>query len=81
MICIPPECDAAGAQEVHDRLCAETARADSAGPRLLDLGPGRPTAIALQLLMSAAATLRGQGAFAGFGPRAAAVLEGTGGDV
>jgi len=74
VIGVAAECDAAAIPVLLDRLQSETAEAGPASQFQLELEPGRPTAIALQLLLSAAATLRRRDGFAGFGPRAAATL-------
>ena len=71
---VPSDCDPAGAEEILAALRKRVAAASSGKPLILELTDGRPTAIALQLVASAALSLNRRAAFAGFGPTAAQIL-------
>jgi hypothetical protein len=71
---VQSDCDAPSAPGLLADLRAKVAEASRNRPLRLDLTEGLPTAIALQLIVSAAASLGRAQAFAGYGPAAAAAL-------
>ena len=75
VILVPSSVLADGVQDVLADLRARAAAIGAARPARLDLTDPAPTAFAVQLLTAAAVSLRAAGAFAGYGPTAAAALQ------
>ncbi len=74
MFTINADCDLASVGDLLGRLKQQVGAATPDNPLALDLAPGRPTAVALQLAVSAARSLGQRGAFAGFADTAARFL-------
>ena len=74
VLVLPAECDAATATALLPRLRHRVAGVLPDAPLQLDLTEGRPTAFALQLIVSARKSLVARSAFAGLGRHAAAAL-------
>jgi len=74
-ITISPEIGVADAPAARDLLIQAVAEASTTRPARLELGEGTAAAPALQLAVAARRALEPRGAFAGYGPRAAARLE------
>ncbi|WP_371059966.1 hypothetical protein [Rhodosalinus sp. 5P4] len=66
--------DLSGAQSVHASLCARLADLDPGRPVRLELGEGRATAPALQLLQATRLALQARDIDPALGPRARAAL-------
>lgn len=69
---IPGDCDAQAAVRLHADIAARCAGVRA--PLRVDLGPGDPTAFALQLAFAARRSLQARDAFGGWGPAAATAL-------
>lgn len=70
---IAADLDVAGAVACHDQLLSDCA----AGDFWIEFDGQRPTALALQLAVSARKTLEINGRFRGFGPQAAQIFNHT----
>lgn len=71
---INADCDLTSVDDLLGALKQQVGAATPDNPLALDLTPGRPTAVALQLAVSAARSLGQRAAFAGFGATAAQFL-------
>lgn len=71
---IDAQLDLAGAQSTHASLCERLGSLDPARPVQLELGEGRATAPALQLLQATRLALQARDIDPGLGPRARAAL-------
>lgn len=72
-IVIPADLDVSGAEAVHDSLC-QTLGPAQASEVSIDLSEGRPTQVALQLLLAAARAAEAAGHRISAGPAAAPFL-------
>jgi hypothetical protein len=70
LVQVPSDCDPSAAGAVLASLRDSVAAATAEQPLALELTQGRPTAIALQLVASAAVSLRRKSAFGGYGAHA-----------
>lgn len=66
--------DLGGARATHAELCAQLSAIDPHRPVRLELGAGRPTAAALQLVQATRLALRARGVTAALGPNALTAL-------
>jgi hypothetical protein len=71
---VPSDCDPVDVKDILSLLRQQVATASPGKPLALELTDGRPTAIALQLVASAALSLSRKAAFAGYGATAAPIL-------
>ena len=74
IVVVPCDCDSAALPDLVAMLKARVLSATADHPLALDLTPGRPTALAVQLVASATRSLRHKAAFAGHGATAAPIF-------